>query len=368
MSAGTYISVIGHAGLIGWALVGTSLQAPQKMPEATVTEIAIISSDVFELMLAEMPPDVGVVSAAAQPNITIDTTANVALSPDTVPDRTDQSVVQSSDPDALPTRRPLPLPRPQINPLDAPLPSVPDVDVTATDPGTISTPPQPADRVASTPVAPAPPDVDTGDTPQIATQPAQDPGTTTEVVENSTAPEAATTEIVTEPETQEARTAPTQSLRPQSRPPVERVVETQPDPVPTVDSVTSALEQALAEAAEFEAQQSTPSVSGTLTQAEIQGLQFAIQQCWNVGSLSSDALSTTVVVRFDMSPDARPILNTIQLIGQNGGTAASAQQAFEAARRAIVRCGTQGYGLPEDLYDVWKTIEMTFNPERMRIK
>ena len=51
-----------------------------------------------------------------------------------------------------------------------------------------------------------------------------------------------------------------------------------------------------------------------------------------------------------------------------GGSAASAKQAFEAARRAIIRCGSSGYDLPEDKYGQWKEIEMTFNPERMRIK
>ena len=40
----------------------------------------------------------------------------------------------------------------------------------------------------------------------------------------------------------------------------------------------------------------------------------------------------------------------------------------EAARRAIIRCGASGYNLPVEKYDQWRDIEMTFNPERMRIK
>ena len=48
--------------------------------------------------------------------------------------------------------------------------------------------------------------------------------------------------------------------------------------------------------------------------------------------------------------------------------AAAAQQAFEAARRAIIRCGVSGFDLPAEKYDQWQEIEMTFNPEQMRIK
>ena len=48
--------------------------------------------------------------------------------------------------------------------------------------------------------------------------------------------------------------------------------------------------------------------------------------------------------------------------------AKKARQAFEAARRAIIRCGAQGFDLPREKYDHWRDIEMVFNPEKMRIK
>jgi hypothetical protein len=52
----------------------------------------------------------------------------------------------------------------------------------------------------------------------------------------------------------------------------------------------------------------------------------------------------------------------------SGGSSAAARQAFEAARRAIIRCGASGYDLPAEKFGQWQTIEMTFNPERMRVK
>jgi hypothetical protein len=56
------------------------------------------------------------------------------------------------------------------------------------------------------------------------------------------------------------------------------------------------------------------------------------------------------------------------MLGFEGGSEAGARQAFEAARRAIIRCGATGFPLPPEKYDQWRSIEMVFNPERMRIK
>ena len=40
----------------------------------------------------------------------------------------------------------------------------------------------------------------------------------------------------------------------------------------------------------------------------------------------------------------------------------------QAARRAILRCQKGGYNLPVEKYEHWREIEMTFNPEKMRIE
>ncbi|MBZ0123029.1 MAG: energy transducer TonB, partial [Roseovarius sp.] len=74
------------------------------------------------------------------------------------------------------------------------------------------------------------------------------------------------------------------------------------------------------------------------------------------------------VVTVSMSEDGRPDEASIRMTHYSGGSADAAQHAFGAARRAIMRCGSRGYDLPVDKYDRWKSIEMTFNPERMRIK
>ena len=93
-----------------------------------------------------------------------------------------------------------------------------------------------------------------------------------------------------------------------------------------------------------------------------------LQKCWNTGSLSTEALKTTVVVGVSMNEDGTPDTGTIRMISSSGGTGGSVQQAFQAARRAIIRCGARGFALPSEKYEQWRDIEMTFNPEKMRIK
>jgi hypothetical protein len=56
------------------------------------------------------------------------------------------------------------------------------------------------------------------------------------------------------------------------------------------------------------------------------------------------------------------------MIAFEGGSEGEARQAYEAARRAIIICGKNGFPLPADKYDQWRDIEMVFNPERMRIR
>ncbi|TFL19149.1 hypothetical protein [Jannaschia formosa] len=91
-----------------------------------------------------------------------------------------------------------------------------------------------------------------------------------------------------------------------------------------------------------------------------------VLRCWNLGSLSAEALRTRVTIFMQMNRDGTPLTNSIRLIRSEGGSSAAASQAFEAGRRAIIRCGSDGFDLPEEKYEQWKEIEMTFDPEQMR--
>ena len=84
--------------------------------------------------------------------------------------------------------------------------------------------------------------------------------------------------------------------------------------------------------------------------------------------MGSEAASVTVTVGMEMDPSGRVVSSSLRLIGSEGGSASAADTAFQAARRAIMRCQNDGYQLPQDKYDQWKTIEMTFNPDDMRLR
>ena len=157
-------------------------------------------------------------------------------------------------------------------------------------------------------------------------------------------------------------------------PPAEEVPEAETDPaaepVPEETEVAaadeSAVNDALAEALAAEQPVAAANSGPPMTDTEMHGMRVAVSRCWNVGSLSSDALRTKVIVLVAMNADGRP--GAISMQGFEGGSESSANQAFEAARRAIIRCGTEGFPLPAEKYEQWREIEMTFDPSEMRIR
>jgi hypothetical protein len=104
-----------------------------------------------------------------------------------------------------------------------------------------------------------------------------------------------------------------------------------------------------------------------LTSSEKDALRVSIQRCWNIGSLSSEALRTTVVVNFDIDEQGRPDIGSISLIDTSGYSSTATKHAFEAARRAIIRCGNAGFELPPEKANALQNVRVTFDPEGMVI-
>ena len=235
---------------------------------------------------------------------------------------------------------------------------------------------RPADRVAPVPVEAPEPEVTIDDLVQPEVAPEAGAESEQEVQE-ATAPEAASDRIVTEAnESDEATptvpvTAPSTSVRPKTRPrrpaPSETAAET-----PAADPETnqrSAIEDALAAAIAGGGEVAAPEPSGPpLTAGEKDALRVSVSKCWNVGSLSSEALKTTVEVSVSLQQNGKIVAGSVRMVSSTGGSAGAAKQAYEAARRAIIRCGAKGFQLPSEKYGHWRDIVMTFNPEKMRIK
>jgi len=362
VNTGQIISGAGHTILIGWALIGNLFAATPKPFE--VTQVTAVSTEEFNaIMAAQRPPqaasDVAVPDA---PEVSPDS-PDLSSQTDPATEQAQPETTENTPPDAAPDVAELtPLPEAEVEDTSPEL-QQPSEDVAALLPETSERPKQrPVERVAPEQVDPPEPDTAIDDVVREEVVPDEAAEVPQEETE-ATAPEAAATEIVTEAE-QMAAAAVTRSLRPKTRPKAPKPAEEPAQP----SAIEAALQAAQDNVTDTEPA-SRPTPSGPpLTGGEKDALRVAVQQCWNVGSLSTEALNTTVVVAVDMSEDSRPVPGSIRMIGSSGGSDTAARQAFETARRAIIRCGARGFSLPVEKYAHWQTIEMTFNPEKMRIK
>ena len=379
MSIGTYISVTMHASMVGWLLLNGNFESTPR--EISVTEISLISAEMFDIALNNTPPEVeaSIETAVAQPPVE-EIAPKLSIKPDApVMDR-EQPVMVSPQDDKTP---------PQISEQPEPLEDLvvilpselisPTVSPTSPDVLEISLKPKPrqSNRITSKTVAPSEPEVDIGDFTRDAVSP-QEMSSSEKKPQTATAPEASTSEIITEAEKPSklprvAVLAPEQSVRPKRRSIKIKLDKEQPKQTEqTIDPLAAALNEALTGSTnESESEASTESqktVIEALAPGTIRGMQLAISPCWNLGASSSAALSTTVVVGMELSIEGKPLASSIYLVGYEGGDDASAQRAFETAQRAINDCGAKGFELPADKYSAWKKVEITFNPERMRVR
>jgi hypothetical protein len=371
VQTGTKISVAAHTVLVGWALFGAVFDSEPFPFE--VQEVSVISAQDFEKLSAQTAGPVVSPEPAAlpQPEPTPDA-PDVAARPDPEPDRTPPETTSQPEPEVTPVP-PQAEETPEPDTSDAPAPLVtPELETAEVSPVVTPRPkPRQTDRVAPTPVAPPPQDTKPDDVAQLEIADAEGAQSAQET-QDATAPEAANDRTVTEADQQDseeviASAAPSRSLRPPRNRPTRPVPAAQP--APETDAVADAIAEALAGQSGGGAETQAEVPSGPpLTDGEKDALRVSVSNCWNVGSLSTEALKTTVVVAVSLSQEGKPDSGSVRMLSSSGGSAGAADQAFQAARRAIIRCGSKGFDLPAEKYGQWRDIEMTFNPERMRIK
>lgn len=379
MHTGHYISGTAHGVLILWALFGGVFRSDP--PEVQVSEVSVISEAQFAAMMQPQPAPVLGAEPAALPEP--DVTEPVPEPPveETPPAPTPDPVEpEAVAPDPVP--EPVaPLPEPPVAE-DLPQPPAPEPVPEVEAPDVALRPiPRPAPRVAPEAVPEPAPEAEIAPEVQETVEQSETPDVTDAEEQQATAPEAAATEIVTEAE--EPARAPTASIRPQTRPnrptpptqtaaapPATAEPDTAPAPTPaepdtaadaTASAIAGALEEALSGAAS-----GTPD-GPPLTTGERDGFRIAVQECWVV-DVGSQAANVTVTVGFEMDRSGRVVTSSLRMLAASGGDGSAAETAFQAARRAILRCQGDGYALPAEKFDQWKTVEMTFNPESMRIR
>ncbi len=406
VQTGTKISLAGHGLLVGWAAFGGWFSS-EPLP-LQVQEVAVISAQDFAKLSQQIQaPQLAQTPGSLIPPLSAEVPPELPNRPDVKPELRPEvtppvAVLPPAAEDTA-VSEPEPEPEPQVTvtlPPPAQLPATPDAPAVVP---ALPVPAQlrPADRVAPVPVEAPEQEVAIDDLVQPEVT-ADQGALSNEPEQEATAPEEASDRIVTEanesdradpspaditppettpavtapPETTPPVTAPTRSVRPKTRPQRPAPVETADSPQPPAASPeaaeaprASAIEDALAAAIAGGGEVVAPEPAGPpLTNGERDALRVSVSKCWNVGSLSSDALKTTVEVAVSLERDGRPKAGTIRLVSSSGGSSGAAQQAYEAARRAIIRCGARGFQLPAEKFDHWRDIVMTFNPEKMRIK
>jgi len=359
---GWYISAAAHVALLLAVLFGGMLSRPPEAP-VSVADVTVLSEAEFAALILRNPsPDVAEEPSAPPPPAPED--APPAPAPDTpAPQITESPAPRAETPEAAPEVT-IPEPTPEASVEDEP------PVVTAPEPlpdgPRFETPPDRAPRVAPTPAPPPPVTAETAPdaAPEIAPAPDAPPERVAEETPE-TAPEEAAEELRTEADDPERSLAVATSPRPRARPD-QPAPRPEPAEEPTETAATAperpapATDDAVAEAlAAADAPRGDP--GPPLTGAERDNLRVAVRDCWNVGSLSTAAKETIVTVFVSLDRDGRPDTGTIRMIGYSNGTDATARQAYEAARRAIIRCGSRGFPLPVEKYEQWREIEMTFN-------
>lgn len=370
-SAGTYVSGVGHAGLLVWLIAGWGFQADPLPFE--VSEVSVVSGEEFAALLAAATPDPG---EAAPDTLVAPVVGDVPDAP-----APEDEVAAAVVPE------PAPVPTEDAPPPDAPTRPDPVEDVTDIAP--VALPPQepveanpepivsetpaprPAPRVAPEPVQAPEPDVLIADVEEPAVVPddaAEEPAPIEPVQE--AVPEEAATEIATEADVPSG--AVEVSVRPAVRP---NRPTPAPDPEPEVEPQTAdVVDQAIVGEAVAAAIASVGGVTESpavqqgppLTGSEKDTFRIAVNGCWNVDP-GSEAARATVVVAFNLTEAGR-VDGAVRLVSATGGSDGAQSIAFQAARRAILRCQSGGYTLPAEKYDQWREVEITFDPSGMRLR
>ena len=367
-SAGTYISGAGHTVLVVWLVAGWGFQADPLPVE--VSEISVVTGEEFAALVAAATPDPGEAAPDAPVAPITEAMPDAPSQEDTVASAVVPEPVPAPLPEAPPPEQPAP-PEPVADVVDTAPAPLPPQDAVEANPEPIvnDTPaPRPTPRVAPDPVQAPEPDVAIADVAEAAVVPdeaAVDPAPQEPVQE--TAPEEAASEITTEADVPSGAVAVSQrpAVRPNRPAPV-----VEPDPPQTSDVVDQALvDDAVAAAiasvggvADSPAVQQGPPLTG----AEKDSFRIAVNACWIIDE-GSQAARVTVVVGFSMTEAGR-VDGDIRLLSASGGPDGAQSVAFQAARRAVLRCQRSGYVLPADKYDQWRDVEITFDPNGVSLQ
>jgi hypothetical protein len=393
MYTGQIISGAGHAALILWLVLGDWLFSPPEPEDLPVVTGSIMSSADFEALQAAAraaqaaAPD----PVEPPPEPVVDETPPAPVVEDVPPDPVVEEVPPEPVVEALP-------PEPEVVPEGetgfaepAPLPPSDDPQPLPNPLADARPRQRPSDVIAPVPVE---------ETPDVAVDDVTTPAVTEEVIDapvverppaDATAVAPATTELVPEQpeEIEEPVLAPTSSPRPRARPTQVAVVEPEevetsvavdpptdepapdePAPEqPVADPLAGIVGDVVAEeptAEPTEGGGTTRSLGESLNGAEMSGLANAINRCWDVGAVSTEALGVSITLLVTLDQNSRP--TGVELLESSGGSPNAIETARRRAIQAVTKCGQNGLGLPAEKYEAWKQIEVVFDPRGAQLR
>ena len=100
----------------------------------------------------------------------------------------------------------------------------------------------------------------------------------------------------------------------------------------------------------------------TLSMSELDALRARLASLWNIPAGAKDPRELTVLIRIKLKPDGT--LNGPPMVLTSGNT-----PLFAAARDSAIRALFRGQPydmLRPETYELWKDIEITFDPQMIR--
>lgn len=94
-----------------------------------------------------------------------------------------------------------------------------------------------------------------------------------------------------------------------------------------------------------------------LSYSEIDNIRNAITSCWK-----PPKLAIKVTLALELYRDGTVNISSIRLVSASKASKNDTYRAFNFARRAIIQCQKNGFNLPKDKYEMWRSLEIVFDP------
>ena len=381
MDIGVKISGAAHAILIGIAIFGAPIFSSDEENPIQISEVSLISLEEFELLTKENMP---VFQSEPEPEVQEPELEPEVQEPEPEPEV--QETETEPEPE-LEVQEPEPEPEPELEVQEPePEPEVQEI-INESDSDLIApiadednlgelTPefnenaaPKAAEIISDVsneaPEEPA----DIGaleDTSFEKVNGADEEKLEIELNENTPAEES-TTQIVTEAEEQKSDLVPSRTSKPKSRPKnlkttKEIAIKPKLKPKEVVEAEKDTTAESILESLK-EKKEPEPFLNLTPAQKESVGniIRNKMRLCWNPPVGVENGLTNVMILGLKFDIDGKLVESPVNLTPNSG---VGSLQAFEAARRAVIRCSPYNELDPE-IYDGWKELNLKFNPKNM---